>query len=425
MNPGTVAAAGRSGPLLLFLSGNAVSAAGNAFALVALPWFVLETTGSVAQTGLAGAATLLPNFVSGIFGGVLVDRLGPKRMAIVSDLVSAGGVALIPGLAAADALSFEGLLALIVVGALLDIPGVSARRALLPGLAERGGASPDRVNAAFEGTWALMDLVGPVLAGALIAAAGVEAALWVNAVSFVVSAAAIGISVPGARPAAMASAAGRGGMAGYLAEVGAGLRFLWAEPAVRLIAVAFGLGNVLARPLALVVLPVYAAGRAGGATTVGLLVAAFGAGNVVGVALYGWRSGLLSRRGWWLLSHLAGPFCYWPIAFGAGPWVAGAGMVVAGAAGGAIQPLSVTVRMERIPEGLRGRVFAASSAVALVAAPVGIAGGGWLIGAIGLGPASLALAVALQGLGLAMLFVPAVRGLDLPGPRREVASARP
>ena len=77
-----------------FLFGNAVSMVGNALVLVALPWFVIETTGSAARTGMIGMISALPALGAGILGGVLVDRLGGRRMSVISDLISgtAGGI---------------------------------------------------------------------------------------------------------------------------------------------------------------------------------------------------------------------------------------------------------------------------------------------------------------------------------------------
>jgi MFS family permease len=80
-------------PLAILLLASAISQIGDAMAMVALPWFVLQTTGSAALTGLAGAVTVLPAFLAGIFGGVLVDRLGYRRSSIIADLVSGLAIA--------------------------------------------------------------------------------------------------------------------------------------------------------------------------------------------------------------------------------------------------------------------------------------------------------------------------------------------
>ncbi|MGH2593842.1 MAG: MFS transporter, partial [Anaerolineae bacterium] len=69
---------------------------GNVFATIAIPWFVLQTTGSATQTGITGFFTILPVVLAGFFGGTLIDRVGYKRTSIIADLASGVTVALIP-----------------------------------------------------------------------------------------------------------------------------------------------------------------------------------------------------------------------------------------------------------------------------------------------------------------------------------------
>src|SRR5262245_40311036 len=123
-------------PLGVLLAASAVSQIGDAMAMVALPWFVLQTTGSAALTGLAGAVTVLPAFLAGIFGGVLVDRLGYRRSSILADLVSGMAIACIPLLYQTVGLGFGALLSLIFLGSLLAVPHLTACRAMLPELAD-------------------------------------------------------------------------------------------------------------------------------------------------------------------------------------------------------------------------------------------------------------------------------------------------
>ena len=84
--------------------------------------------------------------------------------------------------------------------------------------------------------------------------------------------------------------------------------------------------------------------------------------------------------------------------------------------GGPLNPLLVTIRHERIPLELRGRVFSTFSAISMAAAPLGIAIAGVLLDAIGFQATVLILAVAYQIVGLGMLAVPAFRELDAKRP---------
>src|SRR5580765_3386575 len=119
-------------PILSLFAANAVSLSGNMAALVAIPWFVLQTTGSASKTGITAFAGLLPVILSGFFGGALVDRLGYRRMSIIGDLASAISVAAIPILHSTIGLEFWQLVVLVFLGGLLDAPGGTARTSLLP-----------------------------------------------------------------------------------------------------------------------------------------------------------------------------------------------------------------------------------------------------------------------------------------------------
>ena len=84
------------GPLFALYAANAVSMTGNVAALIAIPWFVLQETGSAALTGLSGFFAFLPIVFAAFFGGVVVDRLGFRTSSVVADLTSAAAVAAIP-----------------------------------------------------------------------------------------------------------------------------------------------------------------------------------------------------------------------------------------------------------------------------------------------------------------------------------------
>ena len=124
-------------PLVTLLASNALSITGNVMTQVAVPWFVLQTTGSPARTGIAGFFQFLPVVIAGFFGGTLVDRLGYRRTSVFSDVASGATVAAIPLLFATVGLEFWQLLSLVFLGALLDSPGETARSALVPEAAER------------------------------------------------------------------------------------------------------------------------------------------------------------------------------------------------------------------------------------------------------------------------------------------------
>jgi MFS family permease len=100
-------------PLIASLTAGAISQAGNNFTNIAIPWYVLATTGSAARMGIVGFVQLVPTVVSSVFGGALVDRVGHKRIAVIADVVSGLSVAAIPLIQRTIGLQFWQLLLLV------------------------------------------------------------------------------------------------------------------------------------------------------------------------------------------------------------------------------------------------------------------------------------------------------------------------
>src|SRR4051794_6232319 len=88
------------------LAANAVSQVGNVVAVVALPWYVLETTGSAARTGVVAFATTLPLALGAVAAGPIVDRLGARRSSVLADLGAGAAIAAIPVLDRLGVLEF-------------------------------------------------------------------------------------------------------------------------------------------------------------------------------------------------------------------------------------------------------------------------------------------------------------------------------
>ncbi|MEV8411625.1 MFS transporter, partial [Streptomyces niveus] len=99
-------------PLTGVLAAMAVSLTGTRVSAIALPWFVLVTTGSATQTGVVAFCEMAPYVVVKAFTGPLVDRAGPRTISWTTDLISAAAALAVPLLHAADRLSFPLLLVL-------------------------------------------------------------------------------------------------------------------------------------------------------------------------------------------------------------------------------------------------------------------------------------------------------------------------
>ncbi len=389
---------------LSFLFGNAVSMVGNALVLVALPWFVIETTGSAARTGMVGMISALPALGAGVLGGVLVDRLGGRRMSVISDLISGAAVALIPFLYQTTGLSFWTLMLLVFIGAALDIPGVTAKRLLLPELARDSGMRDEAITSAYETTQGASWIIGPLLAGLLIALIGTVNLLWITAGGFLVSAICIALFAPEGRHSHDHEDETPNRDVGALAEMKAGFRYLRTD--AFLLSLAFGLTlmNFLNGPFWSVVVPVQIEWTYGNASRFGLLLTMLGIGNLAGGIAYGAFGHRVRqhRRLVYLTGVTSFPAMLWVFVANVDfPWLVAASLL-AGLLSGPINPLLVNVRLERIPPALRGRVFATFSGLAGAATPLGMVLAGWLLEFTGIQTGLVVFAVVATGFTLAL-----------------------
>lgn len=376
-------------PLIVLPAANAVSIAGNVFTMLAVPWFVLETTGSAALTGVASAASALPLVISATFAGPLVDRVGLRRASVLSDLASGLIVVTIPALFLTAGLAYGVLLVLLFVRWLLATPGDTARRAMIPDLAACGGVAIERAAAAYDGVRRGATLVSAPLAGVMIAWLGPTPLLFVDGATFLAAAILISSGVP-----RVPHENGEEALIGYLDRLGEGLAFLWRERLLRSAVAIILITNMLDVGLDQVLLPAYARQAEHDPRAFGLLLSAIFAGALAGTAAYGWVGARLPRRPTFALSLLIGGAVR-PLVLAAGiPFGAAIAVIaVSGIACGPINPLLNVVEFERIPVRLRARVLGAIAAGQFAGMPLGGLLAGFLTESVGLTASLLTFAV--------------------------------
>lgn len=399
-------------PFVSLLTANAVSITGNSLTVVAVPWFVLETTGSASRAGVAAFCGLLPVVLSALLGGPVVDRLGLRRTSMVSDLVCAASVAAVPLLYLTAGLAFWQLLALMAVTGLFHAPGETARSVLLPDLAERAGTTMERATSAYDAASRGARMLGAPLAGVLIAAFGAEKVLLLDAATFLVSAALIGAGVRTGPPPREKGATT---VRGYAAELREGFSFVRHSPLLLTIVLMVMVTNGIDQAWGAVLLPLHAKEHLGGSVQLGVVSGVFGGFALAGAVLFAAFGRRVSRR--WLLFWaflVAGPPRYfvavlWP---DLPPLVVT--MAVSGLASGVLNPIFGALMFELIPPRLRTRVVGALTSGSLVAMPLGGLAGGFLADAAGLRGTLLALGGVYVVATLSPLVVPAWKGTERP-----------
>ena len=164
-----------------------ISVLGTRMTYLALPWFVLVTTGSPSKMSLVLAAEILPMAILGVPSGALVQRLGSRTTMLVADFARAPILASIPLLYAAGILHFWLLLAIVALLGAFAPPYFAAQRTILPELVGEDETRMSQANSSIEGGNALAALLGPALAGALIPFLGAPNVLYVDAATYLVA----------------------------------------------------------------------------------------------------------------------------------------------------------------------------------------------------------------------------------------------
>jgi MFS family permease len=414
-------------PLWAYLVAEVVSTTGTRMSMVAIPWFVLTTTGSAIVTGVVAFAETLPYVVVLALGGPVVDRFGAWRVAITAGVTAAALVGAVPALYAVGVLGLGALV--VLVAAAGGVRGFeTSTYVLLPSLAEKAGMPLTRATGLHDGMNRTAGMLGAPLAGVLIAVSSAPAVLVVDAASFLVAAALLAAFVPrssqppssvdepadaadAAPDAAADSPAGPGRT--YLSELRDGFRFLLHDRLLMGIAIMVLLTNMLDQAYSAVLVPVWVHDELGTPLALGLLFGVFGVGAVLGSSVFAWLGPRLPRRrsfAWGFLVAGAPRFFVVAMAVTLPPVLAVS--FVAGLAVGAINPSLAATEYERIPRHLQARVIGALAAVAMAGIPIGGLLGGLTVTRLGLDAALVVLGAVYLVTTLVPFVFPVWREMD-------------
>ena len=444
-------------PLYGWLTAQAISLLGTRVSMIAIPWLVLTTTGSPTRTGLVAFAEITPMVLLKAFGGPLVDRVGPRRMAINADVLSFLAVGMIPLLHHTGALTFPILLSLVAVAGALRGPGDAAGTALVPALVERAGVPYERATGLSSAIERGATMIGAAIAGGLVVAVGAANAVAVDAVSFAVCAVVLMLTTRGlvdrspdrhelvepvapeptsyaasestsyagpeaasyaAEPAITSSV-----RTSYAAELRAGWRFLRGDAVLMSLCVMVAVTNLLDMAWSSVLLPVWARDSGAGAGAVGRVFAVWGGASMLGSVVAAENGARLPRFATYLVAFLiTGLPRFVLFALGVPLWAILAMCAIGGLSSGFLNPVLGAVQFERIPREMVGRVTSLTSALSWSLMPLGGVLGGILVSGIGLSPAQLAIGLAYFAATMAPALIPSFRGMNRQQPAAERAT---
>lgn len=385
--------------------GQSLSVLGDRVSFVAVPFAVLSVGGSATDVGLVAAAGLVPMLLFTLVGGVWADRFRRHRIMLVSDVVRCAVQGLIAVLLLTGVAEVSHLVLLMIVFGTADAFFMPAATGLVPLV-----VGPDRLREANALRGFVLSsglVIGPALAGGLVAVAGPGGALALDALTFAVSAAFLARLRPReTAPEAVEDMAG----GTFLADLRAG----WVQVRSRTW-VWSGMGamsvyHVVVLPSVFVLGPVLAEREWGGAASWSVVVAAFGIGSVVGdVCAYRLK---VARPMALAAAALAVASCQAVIIGSGGPLALIAVLeAVTGVAVSLFFVLWETALQTHIPQAALSRVSSYDYLLSAGLMPLGLVLAGPVSESLGVRPTLYAMTFLAVPTALALLCVPAVRRL--------------
>ena len=378
--------------LRIFFAGHGVSLVGTWMQQVALGWLVYRLTDSALLLGVIGFAGQFPGLLTTTFAGALADRWDRYRMLLAAQSLSLVQASILAILVLSGEVEVWHLVVLAVFAALINGLDIPVRQALMVRLV---GGAEDLPNAIAlnSSIYNAARLIGPAIAGVLIAWVGEGPVFVLNALSFIaVLAALLSLRLP--------RAVGERRAGGMLRSIGDGFRYAWGFAPIRDMLIVLGVMSLVAVPY-MVLLPVFAGEvLGGGARTLGLLTSCAGLGALLGALWLASRESLLGLGRVVVRATALCGVSLAVFALSASLLLSCLALVVVGGTIMITTASTNTVLQTLVSDEMRGRVMSLYAMSFVGVTPIGSLAGGAIAESVG-GP----LTVAVGGMGCLALSV--------------------
>jgi MFS family permease len=284
--------------------GQSISSFGDQFYLVALPWLILQLTGSSLKLGVVLLAATIPRVAFQLVGGAVSDQVPPHKLMLVSNVLRGVVCAILTALVLLGALQLWHLFVLAAAFGTVDAFFYPALRTFIPNIVHTDELAP--ANALLQGSNMLVKFMGPSVAGLVIAAASIGLAFGFDTISFFIAALCLvlmkrkrtAVADSAATPSSPSSTGGPAEVSRdvertsapktLLTSIGEGLRYTFRDPVIRsLIIMVAVIEFSFAGPFTVGLASLANQKFAGGSTTFGALLSALGGGLLLGTMLAG------------------------------------------------------------------------------------------------------------------------------------------
>ena len=394
------------------------ASAGNSAVHIAIPWLVLEITGSSANAGVVlGISGFSVIFTAPIIGG-LIAILGPRPVSIWADIISAASVVLFPIVGTIFGLNLASLLIIAIAGALFDPAGATARKSLIQAVAERDGLSLTKFNGTYEAAATIGTVIGPTGAALAISFVGINTTFYLIAIVFVL-ASSLAMFIPVVTSHIRIKEPFSVG--NVFRETRIGMNALWRDKPLLSLVGLYTLLTAIYMPVESIVLSRYFRDL-NEPRTLGFVLSAMSVGIVIGAlqfhrAVRTFSPGNLVIISMTLIGAVVCAMAFLPnaiifIALG----------LALGLAFGPVSPMSNYLVQKRMPQHLHGPVFGTQFSLMYLATPAGTLALGLIVQSVSIAPLLFVIGALFIGVTLLVGFTGPLRQLRIEATDHDVTT---
>ena len=394
------------------------ASAGNSAVHIAIPWLVLEITGSSANAGVVlGVSGFSVIFSAPLIGG-LIAILGARPVSIWADIISAGSVVLFPIVGSLFGLNLGSLLIIAIVGAIFDPAGATARKSLIQAVAERDGLSLIKFNGTYEAAATVGTVLGPTGAALAISIVGINTTFYLIAIVFILaSCLAFFIPVVTTYPKSDVGFS----FGNVVKETRIGMNALWRDKPLMSLVGLYTLLTAIYMPVESIVLSRYFRDL-NEPQTFGFVLSAMSVGVVIGALQFHRAVKIFSPGNMVIISMTLIGAVVCAMAFLPNAIIfIGLGLAL-GLAFGPVSPMSNYLVQQRMPQHLHGPVFGTQFSLMYLATPAGTLALGLIVQSVSISPLLFVIGVLFIGVTLLVGFTGPLRRLSVDASSQDDAS---
>lgn len=394
------------------------ASAGNSAVHIAIPWLVLEITGSSANAGVVlGVSGFSVIFSAPLIGG-LIAILGARPVSIWADIISAGSVVLFPIVGSLFGLNLTSLLIIAIVGAIFDPAGATARKSLIQAVAERDGLSLIKFNGTYEAAATVGTVLGPTGAALAISIVGINTTFYLIAIVFILaSCLAFFIPVVMTYPKSDVGFS----FGNVVKETRIGMNALWRDKPLMSLVGLYTLLTAIYMPVESIVLSRYFRDL-NEPQTFGFVLSAMSVGVVIGALQFHRAVKIFSPGNMVIISMTLIGAVVCAMAFLPNAIIfIGLGLAL-GLAFGPVSPMSNYLVQQRMPQHLHGPVFGTQFSLMYLATPAGTLALGLIVQSVSIAPLLFVIGALFIVVTLLVGFTGPLRRLSIDASSQDDAS---